>query len=131
MGLVRCSVGTPLEYLRVPNEGLVDPEVSMGRGCGEAWMRRARRGEAPAVLPLPEPQQRHVWPAAAQLDHILGGCLYNFTTLRLCLLRIVTIAHRLNLRSSGIAAPLTSAFLAALGRAHAITSVRYECFQMR
>ena len=47
LGLVRCSVGTPLEYLRVPNEGLVDPEVSMGRGCGEAWMRRARRGEAP------------------------------------------------------------------------------------
>jgi hypothetical protein len=78
--------------VRVSNEGLVDTGVSMGRvGVGKHGCVVA--SEAPAVLPPPEPQQRHVWPAAAQLDHILGGSLYDFTTLRLCLLRIVTIAH--------------------------------------
>src|SRR5690242_16278525 len=32
--------------IRVSNEGLVDTGVSMGRGCGEAWMRGACRAAA-------------------------------------------------------------------------------------
>ena len=52
------------------NKGLVDTGVSMWHG---SWVWGSTCGcEAPAVLPPPEPQQRHVWPAAAQLDHIFG-----------------------------------------------------------